>query len=91
MDNQFFLICGGLFLLFVGLGVLSFFANIIGMFFDVINIVVGVASMGPIPGCGCLALVLGCGCFASVAYVWLTAMETCGTDQAMNFCRFLGG
>lgn len=89
--NDIILICGGFIVLFVVLGILSFFANIIQMVLDVVNFIMSIGMMGPVPGCGCLALFLGCGCFASVAYVWLTAMNTCGTPQAMNFCRFLGG
>lgn len=91
MAHEIILICGGMLLLLVGIGVLSFFANIIGMIFDLIGMVVSIGMMGPVPGCGCVVLVIGCGLVASIGYIWLTAMGTCNTEQAMNFCRLLGG
>ncbi len=80
--------CG---LLCVGVIVFGFIFPLLDLVFDVIGTLVGfifdIAGVGPVPGCGCVILLLlvgGCGVFG----IWFTdAMATCGTPEQVNLCR----
>ena len=85
-------------LIVVGLcavGVVAFIlVNIFGMFIGVFTgIFEGIANLvagGPVAWCGCLLTVLGCAACGLLAATLLSIYSSCGTAQAVNFCRFFG-
>ncbi len=87
-SNALFLLCGGCVVVAILLVVLPFFMNIIGVIFNLLEFVTTLINLGPVPGCGCVMLLLGCGCTSTVGYVLINALSTCGTPQAVNFCQF---
>lgn len=81
------LLCVGGVVLTLGLqiigGVLDVFTSVFQLFFDIL-------SGGPVAWCGCLLMVVGCAGSVGLAILVSQAISTCGTPQAVNFCRFLG-
>lgn len=82
--------------LLCGVGVvLLLLTQLLGSVFDIFSSVFGlvfnVVEGGPVSWCGCLALIgvgLVCG---GLVLVLAQALSTCGTPNAVNFCRLLGG
>ncbi len=77
------LCCGGIFI-GIALPVLGIFGDVFGalfgVFFDII-------SGGPVAWCGCFFVIFGCFvCFGLVATL-SSILSTCGTPDAVNFCR----
>jgi len=85
------LVCGCcIALVFFG-GIISFALGVVGAAFDIIGSVVGIIldilGGGPVAWCGCLVaivILLGCG---GVMLALANALSTCGTPEAVNFCR----
>ena len=88
------LIVVGMGLLCVVLFVLGSVLNALGVVFEVIGgaleIAVNLFNMGPLPGCGCLALVLAIVMCVGGGMAVNSIVSSCGTAQQMNFCRLLG-
>lgn len=81
------LLCGVLF-------VLGSVLNAIGVVFDVLGgaleIALNLFNMGPLPGCGCIALLLVILTCVGGGMAINSIVSSCGTAQQMNFCRLLG-
>lgn len=81
------LICAVLF-------VLGLFFQVIGSIVDVFSglfgLVFGVLGGGPVSWCGCLVALFGCGLCGGLTLLMTNILQTCGTPQAVNFCRLLG-
>ena len=81
------LLCvGGLILSFVLPAIASLFSALGGFVQFLVNILTG----GPVTWCGCLAvIILLVACCGLVALAGFT-LSTCGTPDAVNFCRWFG-
>jgi hypothetical protein len=88
------LIAGGCGLLCVVLVVISTLFQVFGTVFEVFTslfeFVFGLAGGGPLGGCGCLFAAVGCGACALVGVTIANVLTTCGTPEAVNFCRLFG-
>jgi hypothetical protein len=78
-----------------GIGVLLFFGlqiigTSIGVFAGIFELVTQVISGGPVSWCGCLVLFLGCSFCAVITISVVGIIQSCGTPDAVNFCRILG-
>ncbi|MBK8025948.1 MAG: hypothetical protein IPK19_32335 [Chloroflexi bacterium] len=88
-------------LLAVGIGclccvlaiVLGFGLQIVGVGIELIGnifeVVLGAFGAGPVPGCGCIAIVGGCGLILGFAYLLVSAIVSCDTNPT-NFCTLIG-
>jgi len=78
----------------VGGIVLFFVFGFLGGIFDIISGIFELAlhflSSGPVAWCGCLALFLVCGGCAALIFFILNTLSTCGTPEAVNFCKIFG-
>ncbi|MFW5708771.1 MAG: hypothetical protein ACOCX5_00990 [Chloroflexota bacterium] len=84
------LICGGLCVGgFVVMFLLSFVGEILELGLGVLEFFGEALLWGPLPGCGCIFVLVACGMCG--ALVWLAAdvLATCGTPDAVNLCRLL--
>lgn len=94
-DMSTVLIAAGLCLVcFLGFGLIGFVLSLLGFIGDLVggvtNILFGLLGCGPLPGCGCVVVVIGlAGCGVMSMYV-VRIVQSCGTPQAVNFCRLLG-
>ena len=82
------LLCG------VGVVLLLFsqvLGNVFELFTSVLGIFTGVAEGGPMSWCGCLVLFGGCFVCSILGFILWQTLSTCGTTQAVNFCRLFGG
>lgn len=81
------LICGGLL-------VLGFVFQLVGSALDIVGglfgAVLGILGGGPVSWCGCLVVLLGCGICGGFGLMLANALQTCGTPDAVNFCRLFG-
>ena len=76
----------GLVLLFI----LQFVGGALEILSNLFELVFGVLGGGPLSWCGCLFVLLGgCVCVLLVGLA-ATAMSSCGTPTAVNFCNLLG-
>jgi hypothetical protein len=88
-DATTLLICGalcigGVVLVFL----LQFLGSIFGLLFGVIDFFLGILTGGPESWCGCLVF-LGIAVLCVVVTVSMFGLlSTCGTEDAVNFCRF---
>ena len=85
------LIAGGLCVV----GVIAFifvhvFGVFIGLFTGIFHGVAQIVAGGPVTWCGCLLAVLGCGACGLLATTLMSIYSSCGTAQAVNFCRIFG-
>jgi hypothetical protein len=76
---------GGLILLFV----IGIAADILGAVFGIVEIGFDLFNAGPVPGCGCVLVIGVCGSCSAFTYFALQTLSTCGTPDAVNFCRLL--
>jgi len=81
------LLCAGGLVLAVVLPVITSLLSFVGGFLEFfLDILTG----GPVAWCGCLVVVLLLvGCCGLVALAGFT-LSTCGTQEAVNFCRWFG-
>jgi len=80
------LLCFGGFFLGIIFSVLDLVFTVVGA---VIELMLTLFNTGPVPGCGCvvvLLLLFGCGICGSW---YLSAVETCGTAEPIILCRFI--
>jgi hypothetical protein len=88
------LIAAGCSVICVVLFVLGTFLNALGVVFEllggVFEIAVNLFNMGPLPGCGCIALLLALVICVGGGLAVNSIVSSCGTAQQMNFCRLLG-
>jgi hypothetical protein len=75
---------------FVLLLVLQILGSALEIFTSIFGILGDVAGGEPLGMCGCLVLVLGCCGCAGGGIVLAQMLATCGTPQAVNFCRLFG-
>lgn len=76
---------GGIVLFFIFPLVTGLLEIVFGLFETLLDI----ANIGPLPGCGCIVLIAGCGLCGAVTLFVSNVLSTCGTPDAVNFCRFL--
>lgn len=68
--------------------VLNVIGGLFGVGLGILEIGLDLFSGGPIAWCGCLVVLLGCcGCTA-ITIMAIRVLSTCGTPDAVNFCRF---
>ncbi len=82
--------------LLCGVGVvLLLFSQILGNVFELfsglLGLFTGVAEGGPVSWCGCLVLFGACILCSVLGVVLWQTLGTCGTPNAVNFCRLFGG
>jgi hypothetical protein len=84
------LICGGMCVLgIVVVFVLPFLADLFSIIAGIVELSIDLATLGPVPGCGCV-VVLGLCAGCAAGSVWLAdVLSTCNTADAVNLCRFL--
>lgn len=76
--------------LVVGAFVLQALGTVFGVVFNFFEIIGSIIQGGPVSWCGCLIGVIVCaGCGVGTAVV-LSLASTCGTPEAVNFCRLFG-
>lgn len=79
--------CGVMVILFLGIQILG---GALEIFTGVFELIGGFLGGGPISCCGCIILIGGCG-ICGLFISWGAGMlQTCGTPDAVNFCRLLG-
>lgn len=88
------LIAGGCGLLCVVLVVVSaflqIFGNIVEIFTGLFGFIFGFAGNVPFGGCGCIVILLGCGVCGVIGVGIANTLQSCGTAEAVNFCRLFG-
>ncbi len=77
------LLCG------VGL-VLTVLAPVFDLLGGIVEMVVGLFGVGPVPGCGCVVVVALVASVLVVAALTMSILSTCGTPNATNFCTLFG-
>ncbi len=82
------LLCGVLFVLGT---VLQALGVVFGLFGWLLEIVVNLFNIGPIPGCGCLLALGGLGLCGLIIYIVVNVSATCSGPNPVNFCMFFGG
>lgn len=83
-------LCGVIFVLGVFINIIEILVNIFEMFFGVISgLLGGILGVGD-PGCGCVFLIFGCGGCGLLTWTVLNVLQTCGTAEQVNFCRLFG-
>lgn len=81
------LLCVVILILGLVLQVLGTIFDLIGGLFDMLFSLV---NIGPIPGCGCVVVLIALvGCVGCAVYT-TSIIGKCGTPEAVNFCRLLG-
>jgi hypothetical protein len=81
------LCCGVLILVSFGLQIIG---NVVGLFSGITDFFFGILGGGPQSWCGCLVLVGGCGMCGVLVWAMYGFLQTCGTPNAVNFCRLFG-
>lgn len=81
------LLCGVLFVLGTVLNALGVVFHVLG---GALEIAVNLFNLGPLPGCGCLVLLLAILTCVGGGMAINSVISSCGTAQQMNFCRLLG-
>lgn len=76
---------GGIVVVFI----LPLFAGLLDILTGLVEALFEIANIGPLPGCGCIVLIAGCGLCAAVTVFISNIAATCGTPDAVNFCRFI--
>lgn len=74
----------------VGGFIIQAFGTVFGVVFNVFEIVGNIIQGGPVSWCGCLIGILLCGGCGIGTAVVLSLASTCGTADAVNFCRLFG-
>ena len=64
-------------------GVFDIIGGVFGFVFDIIG-------GGPVAWCGCLVAVFGCAICGGFFLLLVNIFSTCGTPDAVNFCRLIG-
>jgi len=84
-------ICAGLCV--AGMVILFIFQFLGGIFATLLSVLqfgIDILSGGPVAWCGCLVGILACcGVFGGIVF-FLNVARSCGTPDAVNFCRLLG-
>jgi hypothetical protein len=83
--------CAGLCV--VGIGLLfslQILTSVVGMFAGIAEVIGAVLSGGPLAWCGCILLFVICGAVVIIALWLVSILSSCGTADAVNFCRLLG-
>lgn len=80
------LCCGGL-LVGILLPILGFFGDILGLFGVVFEAFFDILSGGPLAWCGCFLVLFGCFICFGIVVTLVSVLSTCGTPDAVNFCR----
>jgi hypothetical protein len=82
------LLCGVGIVLFLGLqiigGIFEIFSSVLSLFFDILG-------GGPLSWCGCLLFIVLCVGCVGLTLLGIQALSTCGTQEAVNLCRLIGG
>lgn len=86
--NTLFLAVGCAVLCGVGL-VLLLGLQILGSALNIFTALAGLFS-DPLGGCGCVLGLLGCAGCAALSAIMAQSLATCGTPNAVNFCRLFG-
>ena len=80
------LLCGVVFVLTPLFQIVEIILQLIGTVFD---LAFGIIGAGP-EGCfGCLVLLFGCILCSALSWIIIDALQTCGTSDAVNFCRLI--
>ncbi|NWF68755.1 MAG: hypothetical protein HXY40_06705 [Chloroflexi bacterium] len=77
----------------VGIGLLfsmQILASVVGMFSGVVQVISTLIQGGPLAWCGCILLFVICIAVVIVGIWFASILATCGTPDAVNFCRFFG-
>ncbi len=83
--------CGVLCLTGIGLLFsLQILTSVVGAFAGIFQVLGTVLNGGPLAWCGCILLFVICGAVAVVGIWFVSIVGTCGTDNAVNFCRLFG-
>ncbi len=77
-------LCGLGIVMFMGLQIIG---TVLGLFTGILEMVLGMIAGGPMAWCGCLAMLLGCGVCLALTLAIAGMLSTCGTPDAVNFCR----
>ena len=78
----------------VGIGLLfslQIITSVVGMFAGIFQVFGTVLNGGPLAWCGCILLFVICGAITVLGIWFVSILSTCGTENAVNFCRLLGG
>lgn len=81
------LTCLVLFVLGTVLNALGFVFELAG---NIIELAVNLFNLGPLPGCGCLAIVLAVVTCIGGGLVLSNIISTCDTASRMAFCSWIG-
>ena len=81
------LLCCGGFILSV---VLTFVGGALEVVFGLLSAIGDVLSGGPSAWCGCLVVVFGCLLCSGGTVLVISLLQTCGTEDRVNLCRFFG-
>lgn len=81
------LTCLVLFILGTVLNALGFIFELVG---NIIELGVNLFNLGPLPGCGCLAVVLVIASCVGGGFVLNSVIATCDTASRMAFCSWIG-
>lgn len=55
-----------------------------------LELVTGLFSAGPVPGCGCVAVIALIAGVLVCGWLVLSVLDSCGTVNPMNFCTLFG-
>ncbi len=96
MDTgQLILIVGGLTLLCGVLFVLGTVLQAVGVVFNLLGglleILLNLFNLGPVPGCGCVLALGAIGLCGLMIYIAVNVSATCSGPNPVNFCVFFGG
>ncbi len=80
-------LCGvGIVIIFI----LQFFSGLFDIIGGLFGFLLDIVSGGPSAWCSCFVVVLGCPVCAGIIYFSVNVVSTCGTSEAVNFCRLIG-
>ncbi|GAB4510516.1 MAG: hypothetical protein OHK0046_07520 [Anaerolineae bacterium] len=66
----------------------QFLGGVLDLIFGLFGVFGNLFEAGPFAGCGCLAVLGGCGLCGGLIFLIAQVTTTCGTPEAVNFCRF---
>lgn len=81
------LLCVGGIVLIFGVQLLG---GLLNTLFGFVELFFNILAGGPVAWCGCLVFLFGCILCAALVLGILSILPTCGTEDAINLCRFLG-
>lgn len=81
------LLCIGGFFLGIILQVLG---GLLGFVFGIVDFLLNIITGGPAAWCGCIVILGGGFLCVVMSITMVNLLSTCGTPEAVNFCRLLG-